>query len=49
MGLSGKKLFFPIRIAISSRSGGPDLGVIMHLLGKEETLSRLESSVNVTV
>lgn len=42
LGLSGKKLFFPIRIAISSRSGGPDLGVIMSLLGKEETLKRLE-------
>ena len=41
LGLSGKKLFFPIRIAISARSGGPDLGVIMHLLGKKEVLERL--------
>ena len=46
MGLSGKKLFFPIRIALSSRSGGPDLGVIMNLLGKTETLARLENSIN---
>ena len=48
LSLSGKKLFFPIRIAISSRSGGPDLGVIMHLLGKDEVVSRISSSLKIS-
>ncbi len=42
LGLSGKKLFFPFRVALSSRAGGPDLGLIMNLLGKEEVLERLK-------
>lgn len=46
LGLSGKKLFFPIRVAISSRAGGPDLGLIFHLLGKEESLARLNTMIN---
>ena len=45
LSLSGKKLFFPIRVAISSRQGGPDLGVIMHLLGKEEVINRITQSL----
>lgn len=40
-GMKGKKLFWPIRIAISGRTHGPDLGLIMKLLGKETVLKRL--------
>ena len=36
MKLSGKKLFMPVRLAISGQSSGPDLGLIAHLLGKEK-------------
>lgn len=37
-----KRLIFPIlRYAISGKSGGPELDGIMMLLGKEETLNRL--------
>lgn len=39
LNLKGKKLFWPIRIAISGRSHGPDLGTVMYLLGKEKVIS----------
>ena len=41
LSLKGKKLFFPIRIAVSSRTHGPDLGVVFYLLGKEKCHQRL--------
>ena len=41
LNLKGKKLFMPIRIAISGRTHGPDLGLIMKLLGKELVLERI--------
>lgn len=44
--LKGKKLFWPIRIAISSRSHGPDLGLVISLLGREKVLERLSQCMN---
>ncbi len=35
------QLMFPLRIALSGKSGGPDLGAILEILGKEECLRRL--------
>jgi len=46
MKLSGKALFFPIRIALSARSAGPDLGLIMKFLGKTEVLNRLKKAIS---
>ncbi len=47
--LSGKKLFMPVRIAISGKTSGPDLGLIAHLIGKEKITERLKTAVNETV
>lgn len=41
--LSGKKLFWPVRIAVSFRSHGPDLGLVFALLGKDKVRQRLQS------
>lgn len=46
LNLKGKKLFFPIRVAISAKTSGPELGLITILLGKEKVLARLNSAVN---
>lgn len=47
LGLKAKQLFWPIRIAISSRSSGPDLGLVMYLLGKEKVIERLNSALSL--
>jgi glutamyl-tRNA synthetase len=33
---------FPLRIALSGKSGGPDLGAILGILGKNECVRRLK-------
>jgi glutamyl-tRNA synthetase len=33
---------FPLRIALSGKAGGPDLGAILEILGKEECLRRIQ-------
>lgn len=45
LGLKAKQLFWPIRIALCSRSHGPDLGLIISLLGKDKSLARLSKHV----
>lgn len=35
------QLMFPVRVALSGRSGGPDLGVIFSLLGQDRSVARL--------
>jgi glutamyl-tRNA synthetase len=35
------QLMFPLRIALSGKAGGPDLGAILEILGQEECLRRL--------
>ncbi len=45
LGLSGKHLFLPIRVAISGISHGPDLGLVMYLLGKETVLKRVRLAI----
>jgi len=44
LNLKGKKLFFPIRVAISAKTSGPELGLIAVLLGKEKFLERLKAA-----
>ena len=40
--LPGKKVFMPVRIAITGKMHGPELFDIIPLLGKERTLSRMK-------
>lgn len=35
------KLMFPVRVALSGKAGGPDLGAILDILGRDECLRRL--------
>jgi glutamyl-tRNA synthetase len=34
---------FPVRVALSGKSGGPDLGDILGLLGREKCAARLKA------
>ena len=45
MGIKGKNLFFPVRIALYGDSKGPDIPLIFSILGREETLRRLEKYI----
>ena len=44
--MKGKDLFFPIRLAIWGDVHGPDIGLIIKILGKEKTLNRLKKGIN---
>ena len=46
LNLKGKELFFPIRLAIWGDVHGPDIGLIVKILGKEKTLDRLTKALN---
>lgn len=41
------QLMFPLRIALSGKGGGPDLGAILEILGKEETVRRIRRTVSL--
>lgn len=41
-GIKGPNLFKPIRVALTGNSHGPDLPLIIEVLGKENLLSRIE-------
>jgi len=43
--LGGKKVFMPIRIAITGKMHGPDLDKIIPLIGRERVLSRVETTM----
>ncbi|WP_409290961.1 glutamate--tRNA ligase [Peribacillus sp. SCS-37] len=45
-GQKGKKLFMPIRAAVTGQTHGPDLPKTIELLGKEKILSRLADFLN---
>ncbi len=46
LGVKGKNLFMPLRIALTGNNHGPDLVSIMKIFGKEKTLKRLEDFIN---
>lgn len=48
LAVKGKNLFWPIRIALSSRSHGPDLGLVIKLLAKDLTLKRLDNALELS-
>lgn len=49
LGLKGKDLYWPIRVALSGSNKGPDLGLIISLLGKEKVKERIEKALKVLV
>ena len=46
-GLKGKKVFMPIRVALTGQMHGPDLHFIIPVLGPELVASRLKKTVNM--
>src|SRR5699024_6258706 len=44
--VKGKKLFMPVRIALTGSEHGPELVNIMYLLGKDKIIARLNNLVN---
>ena len=49
LSLKGKDLYWPIRIAISGSNKGPDLGLVISLLGKDKIKNRVEKALKVLV
>lgn len=45
-GQKGKKLFMPIRVAVTGQTSGPELPNAMELLGKETVKKRLQSVIS---
>ena len=45
IGINGKDLFHPVRIALYGDSKGPDIPLIFSILGREETLRRLDKYI----
>jgi len=43
LGIRGRQLFQPIRYAVTGRTHGPELPVIVELLGRDETVKRLRA------
>ncbi|MFP3326256.1 hypothetical protein R0K05_24705, partial [Planococcus sp. SIMBA_160] len=41
-GHKGKKLFMPIRVAVTGQTHGPELPQSIELLGKETVLNRIK-------
>lgn len=41
LGVKGKALFMPLRQALTGQSHGPDMGVLLPLIGREKVLERL--------
>jgi glutamyl-tRNA synthetase len=42
LGVKAGQMMFPLRVALSGKAGGPDLGVILTLLGRDRSLQRIE-------
>ncbi len=42
LGIKAGQMMFPLRVALSGKAGGPDLGVILTLLGRDRSLRRIE-------
>lgn len=46
IGVKGKDLFMPIRLAVSYSSHGPELAKTIYLIGKENSIKNIESVLN---
>ena len=40
-GAKGRALFHPLRLALTARDNGPEMKVLLPLIGRERTLARL--------
>ena len=49
LGLKGKDLYWPLRVALSGSNKGPDLGLIITLLGKDKVKARIQKVLAVLV
>lgn len=49
LGISGKKLFMPLRIALTGKSFGPELAQIAEILGKEKLKHRIGRAFQLTI
>jgi len=45
LGMKGKDLYFPLRLALFGREHGPNIPIIYQLLGHEEFLVRLQKHI----
>lgn len=45
LGLGGKKVFVPLRVALTGRTHGPELYQFIPVLGKEKTIARLTEAL----
>jgi len=45
--VKGKKLYFPLRLALYGKEHGPNIPILIELLGKEESIKRLRSASGV--
>ena len=45
LGIKGKNLFFPMRLAIYGECKGPDIPSIYNILGRDEIINRLNSVI----
>jgi glutamyl-tRNA synthetase len=45
--ISGKKLFMPLRVALTAQQSGPELQQIVNLLGKDKIISRAEHALQL--
>ena len=43
LGIAGKKLFIPLRLALIGKEHGPDLFTIINIIGLEESINRLNT------
>ena len=41
-GAKGKKLFMPLRLALTGRASGPEMGALLPLIGRDKVLARLQ-------
>ena len=46
-GAKAGQLMFPLRVALSGKHGGPDLAVILTILGKDRVVERVEKFVKL--
>jgi glutamyl-tRNA synthetase len=49
LGLKGKELYWPLRVALSGSNHGPDLGSIISILGATRVRSRIDSSLSCCI
>ena len=46
LGFKGKRLYFPLRVAITHKKEGPEIYIYIYLLGKEESVKRLSEAIS---